>query len=215
MASFTAKDVKALRDATGAGMMDCKKALNEMDGDFEKAANWLREKNLASAAKRADREAGDGSIFSYIHLGGKLGVLLEMNCETDFVAKTDEFQELGKNICLQIASASPGWVSRENVPDNAVQAEKAIYTKQAAEMGKPTEIAEKIAEGKLNKWYSEVCLLEQEFVKDPDRTIEEIVKELAGKVGENIQVRRFVRFQLGETLEGGSGEGSGNGQAGD
>ena len=202
--SFTAKDVKALRDSTGAGMMDCKKALTENDGDMEKAQQWLREKNLASAAKRAGREASEGAIVSYIHLGGKVGVLVEVNCETDFVAKTDDFQQLCKDICLQVCSASAQWVRRDEVPEEAIEAEKAIYAKQAEEMGKPPEIAVKVAEGKLGKWYKEVCLEEQEFVKDPDKTIDELVRELSGKVGEKIGIARFTRYQLGET--GSSGE---------
>lgn len=205
--SFTAKEVKALRDATGAGMMDCKKALTENNGDMDEAQKWLREKNLASAAKRAGRDASEGAIVSYIHLGGKVGVLVEVNCETDFVAKTDNFQQLCKDICLQVCSASAQWVRREDVPQEAVEAEKAIYTKQAEEMGKPSDIAAKIAEGKLSKWYKEACLEEQEFVKDPDRTIDELVRELSGTVGEKISIARFVRFQLGET--GNAGEDNG------
>lgn len=215
--SFTAKDVKALRDSTGAGMMDCKKALTESNGNFEEAQKWLREKNLASAAKRAGREASEGAVVSYVHLGGKVGVLIEVNCETDFVAKTDKFQDLCKDLCLQVCSASPRWVSKEDVPQDAIDAEKAIYAKQAEAMGKPPEIAAKVAEGKMSKWFKEVCLLEQEFVKDPDQTIDELVRELSGTVGEKLGVARFTRYALGEAAEGASGEdkAEGNGQADD
>lgn len=198
--AITAQAVKDLRDATGAGMMDCKKALNESDGDFDKAVTWLREKGMASAAKRADRTASEGAVTSYIHMGGKIGVLAEINCETDFVARGEKFQEFCKEVCLQICSASPKWVRREDVPESAIAAEKDIYVKQAAETGKPANVCEKIAEGKLNKWYETVCLMEQPFVKDNDRTIEELTKELSGLVGEKIDVRRFVRFELGEAL---------------
>ena len=198
--AISAQAVKDLRDATGAGMMDCKKALNESDGDFDKAVAWLREKGMASAAKRADREAGQGAVTSYIHMGGKIGVLAEINCETDFVARGEKFQAFCKDVCLQICSAAPRWVRRENVPAEAIAAEKEIYVKQAAETGKPANVCEKIAEGKLNKWYETACLLEQPFVKDTDRTIEELAKELSGLVGEKIDIRRFARFELGEAL---------------
>jgi elongation factor Ts len=198
--SFTAKDVKALRDVTGAGMMDCKKALTENNGELEKAVTWLREKGIASAAKRAGREASEGAVASYIHMGGKIGVLAEINCETDFVARTDEFQQFCKEICLQICSATPRWVSREAVPQDAIDSEMAIYKKQAAETGKPDNVVEKIADGKLGKWFKEVCLLEQEHVRPGDKkhTIEEMLKELSGKLGEKVEIRRFVRFQVGE-----------------
>ncbi len=199
--AISAKDVKELREATGAGMMDCKKALTECDGDSGKAADWLREKGIAAAAKRASRTASEGAVTSYIHMGGKIGVLVEINCETDFVARGDVFQEFCKDVCLQICSASPAWVRREDVPAEAAEAEKAIYVAQAKESGKPEPVQVKIAEGKLNKWYSQVCLLEQEFVKDGDQTIESLMKALSGKVGEKIDVRRFVRFELGEGIE--------------
>ena len=199
--AITAGDVKALRDATGAGMMDCKKALNENGGDFEKAVAWLREKGMASAAKRQDRSASEGAVTSYVHMGGKVGVLAEINCETDFVARGEEFQTLCKDICLQICSAAPKWVRREEVPQDAIDAETAIYRAQAAETGKPEAVCQKIAEGKLNKWFQDVCLLEQPFVKDPDKTIEQLVKELSGKVGEKMDVRRFARFERGEGIE--------------
>jgi elongation factor Ts len=199
--AITAKDVKDLREATGAGMMDCKKALIECDGDFDNAAAWLREKGIAAAAKRASRTASEGAVTSYIHMGGKIGVLVEINCETDFVARGDMFQEFCKDVCLQICSASPTWVRREDVPADASEAEKAIYVAQAKESGKPEHVQLKIAEGKLNKWHSQVCLLEQEFVKDGDQTIESLMKALSGKVGEKIDVRRFERFELGEGIE--------------
>lgn len=199
--AISASDVKNLRDATGAGMMDCKKALNENEGDFEKAVAWLREKGIASAAKRQDRAASEGAVVSYVHMGGRVGVLAEINCETDFVARGEDFQGLCKDICLQICSAAPKWVRREEVPQDAIAAETAIYKAQAAETGKPEAVCQKIAEGKLNKWFQDVCLLEQAFVKDPDKTIEELVKELSGKLGEKIDVRRFARFERGEGIE--------------
>ena len=200
MAEISAKAVKDLREATGAGMMDCKQALSEAGGDFEKAVTWLREKGMASAAKRADRDASEGAVASYIHLGGKIGVMAEINCETDFVARGEKFQAFCKDICLHICSANPKYLRREDVPADVIAAEKDIYVKQAAETGKPANVCEKIAEGMLNKWYKTSCLMEQGFVKDPDRTIEEIAKELSGLIGEKIQVRRFARFQLGEAL---------------
>jgi elongation factor Ts len=199
--SFTAKDVQNLREATGAGMMDCKKALGESGGDLEKAIAWLREKGMAKAAKRGNRVAAEGAVFAYIHMGGKYGVLAEINCETDFVARGEEFQQLCKDICLHICSANPRWVRREDVPAEAIAAEKEIYVKQAAETGKPQNICEKIAEGKLNKWFAEVCLLEQPFIRDQDKTIQQLITELSGKCGEKIDIRRFVRWQLGEGIE--------------
>ncbi|MCC6154221.1 MAG: translation elongation factor Ts [Candidatus Hydrogenedentes bacterium] len=200
MAEISAKAVKDLREATGAGMMDCKQALNESGGDFDKAVTWLREKGMASAAKRADRDASEGAVASYIHLGGKIGVLVEINCETDFVARGEKFQEFCKDVCMHISFADPKYLRREDVPESAIAAEKDIYIKQAAESGKPANIAEKIAEGKLKSWYEGVCLLEQPFIKDKDRTIEQLAKELSGLIGEKIQIRRFARFQLGEAL---------------
>ncbi|MFO7973046.1 MAG: translation elongation factor Ts [Candidatus Hydrogenedentota bacterium] len=199
--AVTAKEVKELREATGAGMMDCKKALQECNGDFDKAANWLREKGIASAAKRQDREAKEGAVASYIHMGGKIGVLVEVNCETDFVARGAPFQEFCKNVCLQICSSAPRWVRREEALPEEISAEKAIYEVQARESGKPENVQQKIVEGKLNKWLKENSLLDQEFVKNPDITIDELMKELSGKVGEKIDIRRFARFQLGEALD--------------
>ncbi len=199
--SFTAQEVKNLRDHTGAGMMDCKKALKETDGDFEKAVSWLREKGIADASKREGKAATEGAVASYIHMGGKIGVLVEVNCETDFVARGDEFQNLCRDICLQICSAAPQFVSRDEVSQAVIDKEMEINRNRAREMGRPEKMLDKIAEGMLNKWYQEVCLLEQKFVKDPEKTVEELVKELSGKVGEKIEVRRFVRFQLGEGKE--------------
>jgi len=198
--AITAQTVKELREATGAGMMDCKQALNESSGDFDKAVAWLREKGMASAAKREDRDAKEGAVASYIHLGGKIGVLVEVNCETDFVARGEKFQQFCKDLCMHISFADPKWMRREDVPADVVASEKEIYVKQAAETGKPANVCEKIAEGKLNKWYEGVCLLEQKFIRDSERSIEELAKELSGLVGEKIQIRRFVRFQLGESI---------------
>ncbi len=199
--SISAKDVKELRELTGAGMMDCKQALNENDGDVEKSKTWLREKGMASAAKRAGRVAAEGAVCSYIHMGGKIGVLAEINCETDFVARGEKFQELCRNICLQICSAAPRWIRREDVPADIIEAEKRIFIKQMADSGKPENILEKIAEGKLGKFYEESCLLEQPFVKEPKTKVEDLIKELSGQIGEKIDVRRFERFQLGEGIE--------------
>ena len=199
--SISAKDVKDLREKSGAGMMDCKKALSESDGDFEKALTWLREKGISSAEKRAGKTAADGAIASYIHMGGKMGVLAEINCETDFVAKGEKFQGLCKDICLQICSAAPRWVRREEVPEEIVEAEKQIYITQMKDSGKPDNILAKIAEGKIGKFFEDNCLLEQPFVKEPKTKIEDLLKELSGQVGEKIEVRRFERFVLGEGIE--------------
>ncbi|MDQ1257532.1 MAG: elongation factor Ts [Candidatus Hydrogenedentes bacterium] len=196
--AFTAKDVKDLRDQTNAGMMDCKKALTETDGNIEDAVKWLREKGMASAAKRVGRAASQGAVTSYIHMGGKIGVLAEINCETDFVARCDEFQSFCKDVCLQVCSAAPRWVRIEDVPASDIASEKEIYMARARETGKPEKILDKIADGMLNKWFAEVCLIEQPFVKDPEKTIETLRKELSGKLGENIVIRRFSRFVLGE-----------------
>lgn len=201
--SFTAKDVQALREATGAGMMDCKKALTENGGNFDKSVDWLREKGIAKAAKREGRVAAEGAIFSYIHLGGKLGVLVEVNCETDFVARGEVFQKFCKELCMHIAFTKPKYLVKEEIPADDVEREKAIYVAQAKETGKPEAICVKIAEGKLNAWYKDVCLLEQESVM-PDhekKTITQIAAELSGKCGEKISVRRFVCWQLGEGIE--------------
>lgn len=199
--AISAQDVKNLREKTGAGMMDCKNALTESDGNVDAAITWLREKGIASAAKRAGKIASEGAVASYIHMGGKVGVLVEINCETDFVARGESFQDLCKNICLQICSAAPRWIRREEVPQNIIDEEKDIYRKQAVESGKPEKIIDKIAEGKLNKFFEENCLLEQPFVKEPKTKIENLIKELSGTIGEKIDVRRFERFQLGEGIE--------------
>ena len=201
--AFTARDVQSLRERTNAGMMDCKKALTETSGDMEAAVKWLREHGMAQSAKRAGRIACQGAVTSYIHLGGKIGVLAEINCETDFAGKTEPFQAFCKDICLQICSSSPRWVRREDIPQSEINAERAIYAVRAKESGKPEKVIEKIVDGMLKKWFSDVCLVEQEFVKDEGhkRTIEELTKELSGRLGEKVDIRRFVRFQLGEGIE--------------
>lgn len=203
MTTISAENVKALRDATGAGMMDCKKVLVEADGDMDKAITLLRERGIAKAAKRAGRVAAEGAIASYIHMGGKIGVLAEINCETDFVARGEEFQAFVKEVLLQICSAAPRWVSQEEVPEDELAAEKNLYMKQAAETGKPEAICAKIAEGKLKKWFEEVCLLDQPSVRPEHegKSINQMMTELSGKCGEKIGIRRFVRFQLGEGIE--------------
>ena len=196
--SVTPQQVKELRGRTGAGMMDCKKALQESGGDVDKAIKILREKGLSSAAKRAGRETKEGCIFSYIHPGAKLGVMIELNCETDFVARTDDFQELGKNMAMQIAAASPLVVRREEVSPGMIEQEKDIFRNQAKASGKPEKIIDKIVEGKLEKLYHEVCLLEQPFIKNDKEMVADVVKATIGKLGENIVIRRFARFNLGE-----------------
>ncbi len=196
--AISAEQVKALRDQTGAGMMECKKALLEADGDFEKAVTLLRERGLAAAAKRADRQTREGMIGHYIHAGGRLGVLAEVNCETDFVAATDEFQELVRDIAMQIAASNPSYVRREDVRQEEIEREKEIYHNQAQSAGKPEKIMERIVEGKLNKYYSEVCLYEQPFIKDPELTVEELIKAKIAVLKENIAVKRFARFKVGE-----------------
>ena len=198
---FTAKDVMELRGRTGAGMMDCKKALTATDGDMEKAIDFLREKGLAAAAKKQSRIAAEGIVDSYIHLGGKVGVLLEVNCETDFVAKTDEFKSLVHDIALQIAASAPEYVSRDEVRADQLEHEKEILAAQARNEGKPEKIIEKMVQGRVDKFYKEVCLLEQPFVKNPDITIEQLVNEKIAKIGEKISVRRFVRYKMGDGLE--------------
>lgn len=192
---ISAQMVSALREKTGAGLLDCKKALTEASGDLDQAETLLRKKGVASAAKKAGRAANEGLIESYIHLGGKVGVLIEVNCETDFVAKTDEFKSLCRDLCLQIAAASPVCVTREEVPQADLDQEREIATAQAA--GKPPAAVQKIVEGKLEKYYSTSCLVDQPFVKDPERTVKDILTEKIAKLGENIVVRRFVRFQIG------------------
>ncbi len=196
--TITAKDVAALRQRTGAGMMDCKNALEETKGDIEKAIDLLRKKGIAKAEKRADRGATEGLVGSYVHFNGKVGVLVEVNCETDFVARTQDFQDLVRDLALHVASANPVAVSIEDVPAELMEREKGIYRAQAAESGKPEKIWDKMVEGKVKKFYQERVLLEQPFVKDDKQTIGQLVKAVSGKVGENVVVRRFVRFQLGE-----------------
>jgi elongation factor Ts len=197
---ISATMVRELREKTGAGMMDCKKALAETEGNFEKAVDYLRQKGLATAAKRAGRVASEGRVGSYIHAGGKIGVMVEVNCETDFVAKTDDFQAFAKDVAMQIAASSPLFVRREEVPPAVLEKEREIYRLQAREAGKPEKIIEKIVDGKLEKYYSEVCLLEQIFVKNTDITIQDLLNGLIGKLGEKIEVRRFARFQVGEGI---------------
>jgi len=194
---ITAEKVKELRDKTNAGMMDCKKALKETSGDLEKAIVYLREKGLAVARKRADRAASEGVIQSYIHTGGRLGVMLEVNCETDFVAKTPEFNEFAKNVAMQIAAANPMAIGREDLDAEIVEKEKGILMAQARDSGKPDNVLEKMVEGRLKKFFGEVCLLEQAYVKNPDLTIQDYLNEIRAKTGENIIIRRFTRYLLG------------------
>jgi elongation factor Ts len=194
----SATAVKELREKTGAGMMDCKKALAECGGDLDKAVDFLRQKGLAAAAKKASRAATDGAVGAYVHPGGKIGVLVELNCETDFVARTAEFQNLLKDIAMQIAAANPRYVRSEEVPPADLEKEREIYRQQAMESGKPEKVIDKIVEGKMDRFYSEVCLLEQAFIKDPDRRVSDVLTEAVARLGENIQVKRFCRFHLGE-----------------
>ncbi|TMB74852.1 MAG: translation elongation factor Ts [Deltaproteobacteria bacterium] len=190
--------VRELRERTGAGIMDCKKALAESGGNLEKAVDYLRQKGLAAAARKVDRVAADGAVGAYVHPGGKIGVLVEINCETDFVARTAEFQALLKDMAMQVAAANPRYVRREEVSADELEKEKSIYRQQALESGKPERVVEKIVEGKMDRFYSEVCLLEQAFIKDPDRKVSDIIHDAVGRLGENIQVRRFARYHLGE-----------------
>jgi elongation factor Ts len=196
--TVSAKDVAELRRRTGAGMMDCKKALAETGGDFDRAVEWLRAHGVARAEKRAGREAGQGVVEAYLHHNGSVGVLVELNCETDFVARTDDFRQLARDVAMHIAASRPVAVSTDQVPADVVERERRIYAEQVAQEGKPEAVRAKIVEGKLKRFYSEVVLLEQPFVKDDKRTVGQIVKEVSGKVGENVVVRRFTRFQLGE-----------------
>ena len=193
--------IKDLRQRTGAGVVDCKAALNETKGNVDAAIDYLRRKGLASAAKKAGRIATDGLVSSYIHAGGKMGVLVEINCETDFVAKTEDFKGFVKNIAMHIAAANPQYIRREEVPAEVLEKEKEIYRTQALESGKPEKVIGKIVEGKLERFYSEVCILEQTYVKDSDLTIREVLDAMIAKVGENVTIRRFARFQLGEGLQ--------------
>ncbi len=194
----TLAQVKELRERTGAGVVDCQKALAESSGDVEKAIVFLREKGLAAAAKRAGRTAAQGLVNAYIHGGGKIGVLVEVNCETDFVARTDEFQRLVKDIAMQVAAANPRYVRRDEVSEAERERERGIYRAQTVQSGKPAAVVERIVAGKLEKFYSEACLLEQPFIRDPAKTVEQLVKDAVARTGENIVVRRFARFQIGE-----------------
>jgi elongation factor Ts len=196
--NIDSKLVKELRDRTGAGIMDCKKALIEAQGDIEKAIEVLRKLGLAKAEKKLDREAKDGRVDAYIHHGAKLGVLIEVNCETDFVASTDEFKELVHNLALQVAATNPIAVKREDIPPEIIEREKRIYEEQARKEGKPEKVIEKIVQGRLEKFYQEVCLLEQPYIKDPNITVGELIKQYIAKLGENIVVKRFARFKIGE-----------------
>ncbi len=198
MAEITAAMVKELRERTNAGMMDCKKALQECGGDMEKAVDYLRQKGLAVAAKRAGRATSEGAVQCYIHAGNKLGVMVEVNCETDFVAKTDQFVEFARNVAMHIAATNPLCINREDAPQDVIDKEREIYRKQAIDSGKPEHIVDKIVEGRIEKYLKEICLLEQPYVKDPDLSIQDLLNELVAKMGENISIRRFVRYQVGE-----------------
>ena len=198
MASVDAASVKKLRDMTNAGFMDCKQALTDADGDFDKAATILREKGIASAAKKGERTAADGLIGIYVHTDGKQAALVEVNCETDFVARTDDFQQLCRDLAMQVVALSAPYVRREEVPEDVIEAEKNIYKQQAAGEGKPEAMLDKIAAGRLNKFYQQVCLMEQPFIKDDKKTVEQLVNEAIGKLGENIRVARFTRYKVGE-----------------
>ena len=200
MSTISASAVKELREISGAGMMDCKKALTEASGDLEKAIDILRKTGMAKARKKSGRSAKEGIILPYIHPGAKLGVLLEINCETDFVANTDDFKNLSKDIAMHIAASAPMSVSREEIPQETLEREKEIYADQARQSGKPENIIEKMTEGRLNKFYQENVLLEQTFVKDPDKTVADLITETVAKLGENILISRFSRFQLGEKI---------------
>jgi len=197
----SANTVKELREKTGAGVMDCKKALAECAGDLEQAVDYLRRKGLAAAAKKMGRVASEGLVGAYIHAGGKIGVMVELNCETDFVARTPEFQALLKDIAMQVAAASPRYVKREEVSAEEIDREREIHRRQALDSGKPEKIVDKIVEGRMDRFYSEVCLLEQAFIKDPDCKVGDLLQDAVARMGENIQVRRFMRYQVGEGVE--------------
>jgi elongation factor Ts len=201
MAEVTATMIKDLRERTGAGMSDCKKALVEVDGDVDKAIDYLRAKGLAKAAKKAGREATEGAVISYIHAGGRIGVLVEVNCETDFVARNEDFQSFTKAVAMQIAAMNPLFVRKEEVSADVAAHEREVLLAKAKESGKPEPVIQKMVDGQIAKWMKEICLLDQPFVKDPDKTIDQIQQELIAKIGENIKIRRFVRFELGEGLE--------------
>ncbi|MEX0980349.1 MAG: translation elongation factor Ts [Gemmatimonadota bacterium] len=195
--AISAKDVKTLRDRTAAGMMDCKRALEETEGDMEAAIDLLRSRGAAKAAKRADKAANEGTIGSYVHFGGRIAVIVELNCETDFVANTDDFQQLAKDIAMHVAAANPLAVSAEDIPEDVVERERQVYLEQVRNEGKPEAIQEKIVDGKMRKFFEETTLLKQPFVKDPDRTVEQLITDTAAKTGEKINVARFARFEVG------------------
>ena len=199
--SISASLVKELREKTGAGFMDCKEALKECEGDAEKAVDYLRKKGLSAAAKRAGRQASEGVVGSYIHMGGKIGVIVEVNCETDFVARTDDFQELVSDLAMQVAAARPLYVRRDEVPAQLLDKEREIFKAQALESGKPENVVDRIVDGKIEKFYQQVCLEEQEFIRESGTTVSERVKAVAGKLGENVQINRFARFEIGEGQE--------------
>ena len=201
MAEVTATMIKDLRERTGAGMSDCKKALVEVDGDVDKAIDYLRAKGLAKAAKKAGREATEGAVVSYIHSGGRIGVLVEINCETDFVARNDDFQNFTKAVAMQIAAMNPQFVRKEEVDADTIAREREVLLAKAKETGKPEPVIQKMVDGQISKWMKEICLLDQSYVKDPDKTIDQVQQELIAKIGENIKIRRFTRFELGEGLE--------------
>lgn len=198
MTTISADMVKTLRARTGAGIMDCKQALSSSNGDMDAAVDFLRQKGLATAQKRAGREATEGTVQSYIHMGGKIGVLVEINCETDFVAKTDDFQTFARNIAMQIAAARPLGVNPEDIPETVIAKEKEIYRLQVLDMGKPEKMVDKIVEGKMSKFYKEACLMNQEYVRDPNLTITDVLNDFIAKTGEKVTIRRFARFQIGE-----------------
>jgi elongation factor Ts len=201
MASYTAADVKKLRELTGAGMLDCKKALEENEGNLDKAVDWLRVKGMAAAAKKAGRTAAEGLVGSYIHAGGKIGVLLEVNCETDFVALNEDFQNFVRDVAMHIAAAAPRYVTVDELPAAEVAAEREVQLGRVMEEGKPAHIAEKIVEGRMAKWSKEVCLLDQPFIKNDEHTVGEMLNQLVAKIGEKLVIRRFVRFEVGEGIE--------------
>jgi elongation factor Ts len=198
MVNISADNVKELRQKTGAGIMDCKEALTECDGDIEKAVDFLRKKGMATALKRAGRGTSEGTVQSYIHMGGKIGVLVEVNCESDFVAKNDDFVNFSKNIAMHIAATNPDGILPEDVPEEVINREKEVYREQALEMGKPEKMIDKIVDGKLKKYYKESCLMNQPYVRDPNITIADLLNEVIVKIGENIKIKRFARFQIGE-----------------
>jgi elongation factor Ts len=207
--AVTAEMVKELRERTGAGVMDCKHALQETGGDMAEARDWLREHGVARAERRSGRATAEGTMGCYVHAGGKIGVLVEVNCETDFVARTPEFQDFAHQVAMQVAAQHPQYLRREDVPEAVIEKEKSFYRAEVEQAEKPPQVVERIVEGKLDRFFQDVCLLEQPFIRDPDKTVEELMKEVAAKVGENMRIRRFVRFQVGEAIEDEQGGGAG------